>query len=423
MKGPAILADVLVLDLTISVAGPLAAAMLGDAGARVIKIERVTGEVSSEWDSVVHGMSSVYAWNARNKESVALDLRDPRALEAVRSIARKADVVIENFAPGTVSRLGLAYADVARDNPGVVYAHISGYGQSGPHRDEKAYDLLVQGESGILASNGTPEEMCKVSLSIADIASATYANQAILLALYGRKASGVGQEIDIAMLHSAVSWLGYFPYFYWFRKELPVRTGAKHFLLTPYGPYRCSDDKWINIAVLSKAAWETFCVLGLERPELLTDERYTTNEARVAHRRELEELVAQIMLGQSQQFWWDRLHAIDIPCGKVRDLAEVLSHPQLVHDGAFIEANSLRGPIPAIRSPINFSNAAMRHDSVPVPAQHTRAILGEFGCEAALIDAMLADGAAREAPEMRASRSESQTSKSHRAETAGGSVS
>jgi len=388
---------VLVLDLSISVSGPMAAAMLADAGARVIKIDRVGGELSSEWDSVVHGLSSAYVWNARNKESVALNLKDPRGLQAARALARRADVVIENFSPGTIARMGLGYDEVSRDNPRVIYCHISGYGQDGPYRDEKAFDFLVQGESGVLSMNGTPEEMCKVPLSIADISSGMYANQAVLLALMQRERTGRGQEIDVSMLHSLISWVGYHAYFYWFRKELPERLGARHHLLTPYGPYRCADGKFVNLAVLSQSAWRTFCERAIERPELADDPRFVNNETRIRNRRDLEGQIAREIARRPQAEWLERFHALDIPCGRVNDLGEALDHPQLRQRGAIVQLASKRGAIPAIANPISLGTGPLRHDAVPVSGEHTRAVLRELGFDETMIAQMLAEGAAAEA--------------------------
>jgi crotonobetainyl-CoA:carnitine CoA-transferase CaiB-like acyl-CoA transferase len=387
----------LVLDLTVSVAGPMAAAMLADAGARVIKIERTAGEVASEWDSVVHGLSSYYVVNARNKESIALDLRDPEALAAVVALARRADVIVENFAPGVVDRLGLGYQAVAHDNPSVVYAHISGYGQTGPYRNEKAFDLLVQGESGLLSLTGTPEQICKVPISVVDIAAAMYANQAVLLALMHRAKTGEGQEIDVSMLHSIVAWLGAIPYFHWYRDETPPRTGAMHYLITPYGPYVCSDGKYINFAAASNAAWASLSTKVLERPDLAGDPRFGSNEGRVAHRAELEREVAAGLATRPQSEWIAAMHEHDIPCGRVRDLAEVLSHPQLEATGAFIELPSRAGPIRFVRSPVELPGAPSRRGPVPLRGEHTRAILAEIGYGEDAIARLLERGAAREA--------------------------
>lgn len=386
-----------VVDLSISVAGPMAAAMLADAGARVIKIERVGGELTSEWDSVVYGMSSSYVWNARNKQSVALDLKDPRGLDVVRRLLERADVVIENFSPGTVARMGLSYASLAAANPRLISCHISGYGQEGPYRDQRAFDFLVQGECGLIAMNGTPEEPCKVPLSIADVAAAMYATQAITLALLARERSGAGDEIDISMQHCLLAWMGYHAYFTWFRGEIPQRIGARHHLLVPYGPFRCSDGAYMNVAVLSQAAWRTFCERVLQQPELVADPRFASNELRVRHRDELEPLVAQTFRAHPREHWEALLHASGIPCGQVRDLKEALEHPQVRARGIVQEAPSRRGAVPAITSPVRAARMRMRYDWVPVSGQHTREVLREVGLSDDEIDDMLRAGACGEA--------------------------
>ncbi|HMD02320.1 MAG TPA: CaiB/BaiF CoA-transferase family protein, partial [Candidatus Baltobacteraceae bacterium] len=346
--------------------------------------------------SVVHGLSSYYVLNVRNKESIALDLRDPEALAAVVALARRADVIVENFAPGVVARLGLGYATIARDNPRVVYAHISGYGQQGPYRNEKAFDLLVQGESGMLTLTGTPEEICKVPISVVDIASAMYATQAVLLALMHRAKTGEGQEIDVSMLHSIVAWLGAIPYFYWFRDETPPRTGANHYLISPYGPYLCSDGTYVNFAAASNAAWKAFSTKVIERPDLAEDPRFAANEGRVANRAELEREVAGAIATRTQDEWIAAMHEHDIPCGRVRNLGEVLRHPQLEATGAFIELPSPVGAIPFVRSPIELPRAPSRRGPVPLRGQQTRSILAELGYNEGAIAGLLARGAAGE---------------------------
>ncbi|GAC1430931.1 MAG: CoA transferase [Candidatus Velthaea sp.] len=387
-----ILSGITVVDFTISVAGPMATAMLADAGARVIKIERIGGEMSSEWDSVVHGLSSSYAWNARNKESIAIDLKDERGLEIARRLMREADVVIENFSPGTIARMGLGY-DVARSlNPKVVYCHISGYGQTGPFRDEKAFDFLIQGEAGILAMNGTPEGMSKVPLSIADISAGMYANQAILLALMERERSGEGQEIDISMLHSLTSWLGYQAYFYWFKGVEPERIGARHHVLAPYGPYACRDGAMVNIAVLSQTMWRAFAEHVVLDAALADDPRFATNERRIANRAELEAIIAPAFLLQDTAHWVAVLKKIGIPAARVLSLGETLAHPQLKHAHAFQDAPSPAGPIPAIVSPVRMSRSEMRYDWVPVPGEHTRSILAGIGFDGDAADELVGSG-------------------------------
>lgn len=391
------LEGITVVDLSISVSGPMAAAMLADAGARVIKIERVTGELTSEWDSVVHGMSSSYVWNARNKESVALDLKDARALDAVHRLIERADVVIENFSPGTAERIGVGYAQLSAKNPRLIYCHISGYGQEGPYRGERAFDFLVQGECGLIAMNGTPEEACKVPLSIADISAAMYAAQAVTLALIARERTGVGDEIDIAMQHSLLSWMGYHAYFAWFRDQNPQRIGSRHHLLVPYGPFSCSDGSSMNVAVLSQAAWRTFCERALQQPELAADPRFATNELRVRNRDALDAIVAATFRMHPRAYWDELLHALGLPCGQVLELKEALKHPQVLARGVVQQAPSRRGVVPAISSPVRAARMEMRYDGVPVTGEHTRGVLSEIGLSADEIDAMLRDGACREA--------------------------
>src|ERR671923_726637 len=275
--------------------GPFATCLLADMGAEVIKVERPgVGDVIRSWDSVVKGLSSGYVWLNRNKRSLTVDVKKEKGREILRELSKKCDIFFENYAPGVTGRLGLGYDKLSEINARLIYCSLSGYGQDGPYRDVKAYDLLIQGEGGIIATTGYPDKPAKAGLAIADIAAGMYAAIGILLALYQREKTGQGQFIDVSMFESAVAWLGYFPHHYWHQGEEPARVGMRHHYVTPYGPYLASDGIYVNLAVASASDWEIFCRKVIEKPELLEDPRFATVEGRRKNRAGLEELLEKI---------------------------------------------------------------------------------------------------------------------------------
>src|SRR5438034_4240099 len=374
------LAGVRVLALEVSVAGPHCTRILGDMGAEVIKIEKPgTGDLIRNWDSAVRGLSSGYVWLNGNKRSFVVDVKKQAGLEILRRLADRVDVVLENFAPGVADRMGLGAAELCARNPRLIYCSLSGYGQDGPYRDVKAYDLLIQGEAGIIATTGYPDKPAKVGLPIIDLASSMYAAVGILLALYQREKTGRGQFIDISMFESAVAWLGYFPHHYWHQGEEPPRVGMRHHYVTPYGPYLASDGVYVNLAVATAQDWEMFCRQVIERAELLEDPRFKTSEARRKNRAVLEELVEKIFLERPHQEWLGRLRESRLPYGEVKGVAEVLAHPQVIARKLIREMESPVGPVPVVASPLRLSNSPARLDPIPSLGQDTVAILSELG--------------------------------------------
>src|ERR1043166_8391424 len=270
--------------------GPFATCLLADMGAEVIKVERPgVGDVIRSWDSLVKGLSSGYVWLNRNKRSLTVDVKKDHGREILQRLAKTADIFFENYAPGVTARLGLGYEKLSELNPRLIYCSLSGYGQDGPYRDVKAYDLLIQGEGGIIATTGYPDKPARAGIAIADIASGMYATIGILLALYQREKTGQGQYVDVSMLDSIVSWLGYFPHHYWHAGEEPGRVGMRHHYVTPYGPYLARNDKYVNLASAQPKDWEVFCKIVLQRPDLLQDERFDNVEKRRKNRNVLEE--------------------------------------------------------------------------------------------------------------------------------------
>jgi itaconate CoA-transferase len=379
-KAALALSGVRVLALEVSVAGPHATRILGDMGAEVVKLEKLgTGDLIRQWDSAVHGLSSGYVWLNGNKRSFAVDVKKKAGLEALRRLADRMDVVLENFAPGVADRMGLGPAELCARNPRLIYCSVSGYGQDGPYRDVKAYDLLIQGEAGIIATTGYPDKPAKVGVPIIDLASSMYATVGILLALYQREKTGRGQVIDISMFESALSWLGYFPHHYWHKGEEPPRVGMRHHYVTPYGPYMAGDGEYVSLAVATAADWEVFCTRVIERADLLEDARFKTPEARRQNRAVLEELVEQIFLERPHDEWLRRLKESRLPYGEVRGIGQVLAHPQVIARKMVREMESPVGPVPVVASPLRLSDSPARYDPIPALGEDTEPILRELG--------------------------------------------
>ena len=383
------LAGIRVVALEVAVAGPFCTSLLADMGAEVIKIERPgEGDLIRAWDSVVHGLSSGYVWVNRNKRSVALDLKKPEGLEVARRLLQTADVFVENFAPGVADRLGLGYEEVRRWNPRLVYCSISGYGQDGPYRDVKAYDLLIQGEAGLMAVTGYPDAPAKVGVPVADLAAGMYGALGVVLALFQRVRTGEGQFIDVSMFESLVAWLGYFPYHYWYGGREPGRVGMRHHFMVPYGPFRAGDGKYVSFAVASATDWKRFCLEVVERPDLLHHPEFDTIEKRLRNREQLESLVESIFAGRSHQEWLKRLQAAGLPCGRVRSVGEVLSHPQVLARELIREIDSPVGRVKTIASPLRLGKSPARYDRVPDLGEDTVPLLTELGYSAGQIRAL-----------------------------------
>jgi crotonobetainyl-CoA:carnitine CoA-transferase CaiB-like acyl-CoA transferase len=363
--------------------GPFATCLLADMGAEVIKIERPgAGDVIRSWDSVVKGLSSGYVWLNRNKRSLTVDVKQTKGREIIQELAKRSDIFFENYAPGVAGRLGIGYETLSGINPRLIYCSLSGYGQDGPYRDVKAYDLLIQGEGGIIATTGYPDKPARAGIAIADIASGMYAAIGILLALYQREKTGAGQLIDVSMLDSIVSWLGYFPHHFWHAGEEPARVGMRHHYVTPYGPYLAGDGQYVNLAVASAADWEVFCRKVIEKPEWLEDQRFATVEGRRRNRGELEETIEKLFLEKDHKHWLDRLKNAELPYGIVRGIAQVLAHPQVAARKLIREAASPVGEVPVIANALKMSASEARYDRIPGLGEDSEAILRELGYDA-----------------------------------------
>ena len=374
------LAGIRVLALEQAVAMPYCSFVLAEMGADVIKIERPgSGDVVRGWDHAVRGLSTGFVWVNANKRDVAIDLSQKAGREVARRLAGTADVFLENLTPGAAGRLGLADDDLRPENPGLVYCSLSGYGQTGPYRDVKAYDLLVQGEAGILLTNGYPDAPAKVGIPVTDLVGGANAALGVVAALYERGRTGKGQYLDVSMFDSTVLWLGYYPQHHWHGGGEPPRSGMRHQYIAPYGPYLAADGVHVNLVVASSADWERFCTKVARRAEWLDDPRYATIENRRAHRDELERDVEQLIGSEPSETWFTRLSDAGLPFGRVRSIGEVLAHPQLAARQLVVDAESPVGPLPLVRFPLADPDRPRR---VPGLAEQRDEILAEAGYSA-----------------------------------------
>jgi crotonobetainyl-CoA:carnitine CoA-transferase CaiB-like acyl-CoA transferase len=392
MAEPA-LKGVKVLAFEQAAAGPFGTHLLADMGAEVIKIERPgTGDVIRGWDRAVHGLSSGYVWLNRNKRSVTVNPGKEAGRAILQRLASQADVFLTNAAPGAPDRVGLGWAALHELNPRLVYCSLTGYGLDGPYRDVKAYDLLIQGESGILLTNGYPDAPAKVGVPISDIASGMYAALGIMMALYQRERTGVGQLVDVSMFESMLDWLGYFPHHYWHHGEEPERVGMRHHFNVPYGPYMARDGVYVNLAVASPQDWDRFCRIVLECPELLEDERFADGPGRREHRKVLEPMLEEMFLEEDSALWLARLQKADLAWGVVRGIGEVLAHPQVAARKLIREIESPVGRIPTIEGAIRLSESPVAEGPLPALGGDTDAVLREAGYSDQEVAAFRAEG-------------------------------
>jgi crotonobetainyl-CoA:carnitine CoA-transferase CaiB-like acyl-CoA transferase len=324
----------------------------------------------------VRGLSTGFVWVNAGKRDLAVDLGRPEGRQVARRLALGADVFLENFAPGVAARQGLAYRDLEAENPRLIYCSLSGYGQSGPYSTRKAYDLLVQGETGLILSTGYKEAPAKIGLAITDLLAGTHAAMAVVMALRQREQTGRGTYLDVSMFDSILAWLGYYPQHYWASGAEPPRSGMRHQYLVPYGPYLAADGRYVNVVVASEDDWRRFCENVVDKPEWLQDERFQGVAVRTAHRDELEPLIDAEIAAEPAQVWLERLEAAGLAYGEVRGIADVLVHPQLRARDMTVTATSPVGELPLIRFPLAPA-AASRH--VPGLGEHTDQILSEAG--------------------------------------------
>ncbi len=379
-----------VLDLTRALAGPFCTLMLGDYGADIIKIEIPgAGDDTRHWGPPFVGEESAYFLSInRNKRSLTLNFKEPEAVKIFLKLAKDADVVVENFTPGVMSRFGLDYDAVKKVNPKIVYCSISGFGQTGPYQNRPAYDQIMQGISGIMSITGEPDgEPQKVGIAVTDIGAGMWSAFAIMTAIFHRDQKGEGQYIDISMMDAQVAWLTYQAATYFANEEPPKRLGAAHPTLVPYQAFMCLDGKFINVAVGSERIWERFCQ-GMKMPEMKDNPDYATNGDRVRNRAEIVPKLQKIFLTRTVNEWVQDLQEFNVPCGPINDLADVFSDPQLLHREMFVEmAHPTLGSIKQTGIPIKFSltpGGLDRHP--PLLGEHNGELLKELGYSEADIE-------------------------------------
>jgi crotonobetainyl-CoA:carnitine CoA-transferase CaiB-like acyl-CoA transferase len=352
-----------------AVAAPFATRQLAELGARVIKVERPdTGDFARDYDTTVQGLSSHFVWLNRSKESMALDLKSDTV--TVLRLLERADVFVQNFAPGAAERLGLG-ADVLRARfPRLITCSISGYGPDGPYRDAKAYDLLVQAEAGVLAVTGSPDEPAKAGIPVADIAAGMYAFSGILAALYERDRTDRGRHVEISLFDALVEWMG-FPLQYTAGSgTAPRRAGTSHAAIAPYGAFAAGDGGEIVLGIQNEREWVAFCAQVLRRPELAVDERFATGAARVANRPALHGEIDSVFAELTTAEIVERLATARIANARRREVADVLDHPQLLARDRWTEVGSGAGPVRSLRPPLE----PARLGPIPRLGEHTAAI-------------------------------------------------
>jgi itaconate CoA-transferase len=363
-----------------AVAAPLASRHLADFGARVIKIERPDGgDFARAYDQKVRGMSSWFVWLNRSKQSLTLDLKHPEAGEIVQKLIADCDVFMHNLAPGGAARAGFKSEALLSHNPRLVVCEISGYGSEGPYRDKKAYDLLVQFETGVVSVTGTPESPCKAGISVADIAAGTYAFSGILMALYRRQTTGRGGLVQVSLFDALSEWALPAAYYGVYGGSAPPRTGAEHASIAPYGPYFTGDGKQINIGIQNEREWRQFCSLVLLNKEIAADPRFDSNSRRSENRKILRTVISEIFRTLTLEEIIERLERAGIAHSRMNSAEELLAHPQHTARKRQRTVASPAGPLQTLLPPIFLDGAEPRTDAIPALGQDTDAILAELG--------------------------------------------
>ena len=384
------LSGLTVVALEQAVAAPFATRQLADYGARVIKIERPgTGDFARHYDETVHGLSSHFVWINRGKESLTLDLKSVAGQDIVRRLMARADILVQNLKPGALERMGLGAELLREQYPRLIICSISGYGPDGPYRDKKAYDLLIQAESGLLSITGTPESPAKVGISVADIAAGMYALTGVLMAVVERQKTGRGTHIEVSMLEALTEWMGFPLNYGHFSGRPPARTGPHHATIAPYGPYPARDGE-VFVAVQNEREWQLFCRSVLGRDDMVQDERFSTNSLRVTNREALNQAISEAFARHSAAELIQLLDRAQIASARLNQLNEIWNHPQL--RSRWAQVGTERGPVPQLRPPVNFPQAVSTMGAVPALGQHTWAILKELGIPESDITAWEEDG-------------------------------
>jgi crotonobetainyl-CoA:carnitine CoA-transferase CaiB-like acyl-CoA transferase len=369
------LEGVLVVAIEHAVAAPLATRHLADQGARVIKIERrEKGDFARHYDDVVNGLSCYFAWLNRSKESVACDLKDPEDRELVERLLQRADVFIQNLAPGAAARLDLAAEQVVARHPHIVACDLSGYGSSGPYTDKKAYDLLIQCETGLVSVTGTPDDPAKAGISIADISGGMYALCGVLSGLYERERTGRGNAFEVSLFDGLAEWMAHPWYMARYGGGPPPRSGADHPAIAPYGPFVSGDGRQVNLAIQNEREWTAFCAVVLAQGALTDDPRFATNPDRVRNRLALHREIDAVIGSLTGNELIRRLEEAHIAYGVMREPGEIFEHPQMVARDRWRRVDTPGGPIDALLPPITVRGREPRMGPVPAVGEHTDAV-------------------------------------------------
>jgi itaconate CoA-transferase len=393
-KGPLPLEGITVVSLEHAIAAPFCTRQLADMGARVIKIERPgVGDFARKYDERTRGMASHFVWTNRSKESLTLDLKHADAGPVLEQLLAQADVLVQNLAPGAAARMGLSFDALHAKFPKLIVCDISGYGEGGPYETKKAYDLLIQSESGFVSVTGSAEEPSKAGCSIADISAGSYAYSSILNALLLRHKTGLGSHLDVSMLESMVEWMS-FPLYYAFEGAAPPpRAGASHATIYPYGPFPVGDGNTIMLGLQNEREWVIFCEKVIEQKSLAVDPEFDNNTKRTANRARLRavivELFSKMTIAQVEQ----KLEDAQIANARVNEMKDVWAHPQLKARNRWTEVQSPVGLLPALLPPATNNQFDARMDPIPGIGEHTRAILKELGVDEAAVARLAADKA------------------------------
>ena len=385
------LEGITVVALEQVIAGPFATRQLAELGARVIKIERPgAGDASRSYDRTVKGLSSHYVWTNRSKESLALDVKHPAAKEVLSRLLQKADVFLQNLAPGAAERLGLGASELRSRHPRLIWCGISGYGPAGPYAEKKAYDLLVQCEAGLLSVTGTPDAPAKAGIPVADIAAGMYAFSSVLAALIRRGRSGEGSTLDITMFEALGEWMGFPAYFTGYGGSAPPRSGAYHATIVPYGPFRAGDGGTVFLSIQNEREFARFCESVLHDPDLAADPRFSSGPARQQNRDAMHAAIDQVFSALSSNEVIGRLESADIANARLNTMEEFWRHPQLAARDRWRRVGSPAGELAMLKPPFNLDSMEPRMDPIPAVGEHTSAILAELGYSQAEIEGLSA---------------------------------
>ncbi len=387
------LQGITVISIEQAVAAPFATRQLADLGARVIKIERPgEGDFARRYDTTVLGQSSHFVWLNRSKESLTLDLKHAEAPAILARLLERADVFVQNLVPGAAARLGLGATALRAKYPRLIVCDISGYGAEGPYSAKKAYDLLIQCETGVVSVSGTPDTPSKAGISVADIAAGMYGYSGILTALYQREKSGLGAALEVSMFEALGEWMAYPAYFTAYGGTPPPRTGASHATICPYGPFRVAGGKSVFLGIQNEREWRKFCDVVLREPQLAADPRFCDNAARLKNRDDLVRIIERVFAAQDAAEVVRRLDTAGIACARLNSAQEFWDHPQLKARNRWREIGSPAGPLRALLPPVTMENVEPRMGPVPEVGEHTRAILAGLGLDAGDIDRLAREG-------------------------------